>query len=125
MTKKRVFDDFLKKIDVIEQRDKVAHLLYWILDEFPELEPVIKWNQPMVTHHGTYIFGLSVSKQHISVSPEVATIKHFVDDISKTGYSFTDNIIRIKWTEVIDFDLLKNMIIFQMEQKAGIDRFWR
>lgn len=125
MTKKQVFKDFLQKIDVIEQRDKVEHLLFWILDEFSELEPVIKWNQPMVTHHGTYIFGLSISKQHIAISPEVATIKQFSDAIEKTGYSHTDNIIRIKWHEAIDYDLIKNMIDFQMTEKAGFDRFWR
>lgn len=125
MTKKQVFEDYLSKIDVVEQRDKVEYLLFWILDEFPELEPVIKWNQPMVTHNGTYIFGLSVSKQHMAISPEVATIKHFSNAIEKTGYSHTDNIIRIKWHEAIDYDLIKDMIVFQMTEKAGFDRFWR
>ncbi|MGT2929684.1 iron chaperone [Streptococcus dentasini] len=125
MVKQQVFEEFLHKIDVVEQRDRVENLLYWILDEFPELEPVIKWNQPMVTHNGTYIFGLSVNKQSIAISPEAATIKHFLNDIEKIGYSHTDNIIRIKWNESIDYDLIKNMIVFQMEEKSGFDRFWR
>lgn len=120
-----VFEEYLKDIDNDSHQYKVSELLYWILNEFPELEPVIKWNQPMVTHNGTYIFGLSVSKQHIAVSPELATIKHFKDDIEKTGYSYTDNIIRIKWKEVIDYDLIRKMIVFQMEEKAGFTKFWR
>ncbi|MEQ9810712.1 iron chaperone [Streptococcus jiangjianxini] len=123
--KRHVFEDYLKGIDNDTHQDKVSELLYWILDEFSELEPVIKWNQPMVTHDGTYIFGLSVSKQHIAISPEVATIKQFKDDIEKNGYSHTDNIVRIKWKEAIDYDLIRKMIVFQMEEKAGFTNFWR
>ncbi|MGT2666260.1 iron chaperone [Streptococcus rifensis] len=119
------FEEYLKGIDNLEHREKVATILHWIMEEFPELEPVIKWNQPMVTHNGTYIFGLSVSKQHISVSPEVATIKQFKEDIEKSGYSYTDNIIRIKWKETIDYDLIRKLITFQMEEKAGFTKFWR
>lgn len=123
--KHKVFEDYLHKIENPEQRDKVEGLLNWIMREFDELVPVVKWNQPMFTHHDTYIFGLSTSKKHIAVSPEVATMKRFEEEIKASGYDHTDNIIRIAWNEDIQYPLLKSMIEFQITDKADYDKFWR
>lgn len=121
----KVFDSFVSKIDQSDQREKVSAFLNWILSEFPELEPVIKWNQPMFTHHGTYIFGLSISKHHIAVSPEVVTMQKYKAVIEQSGYQFTENIIRIKWQEAIDYSLMKKLIQFQIDDKVNHERFWR
>lgn len=120
-----IFNTYLNAIDSVEQRDKVDHLLTWISSEFKDLVPVIKWNQPMFTLHDTYIIGLSISKKHIAISPEVATIKRFETELITSGYSFTDNIIRIAWHEPIQYELIKQMIAFQMKDKAGYSKFWR
>ncbi|MDO4814283.1 MAG: DUF1801 domain-containing protein [Gemella sp.] len=125
MDKHKVFEDYLNKIDEPSHRDRVESFLNWIMEEFPDLVPVVKWNQPMFTHHDTYIFGMSTSKKHIAVSPEVATIKHFEEDIKASGYGYTDNIIRILWNEEIQYPLIKKMIEFQIEDKANYDKFWR
>lgn len=91
------------------------------MDEFDELVPVVKWNQPMFTHYDTYI----LSKKHIAVSPEVATMKRFEEEIKASGYDHTDNIISIAWNEDIHYPLLKSMIEFQIIDKAHYDKFWR
>ena len=49
------FTEFLTAIENPDNRDKLSHILEWIYQEFPRLEPVIKWNQPMFIAHGTYI----------------------------------------------------------------------
>ena len=81
------FTEFLTAIENPDNRDKLSHILEWIYQEFPRLEPVIKWNQPMFIAHGTYIIGFSVSAKHIAVAPEVAGMKRFSEQIDKAGYS--------------------------------------
>lgn len=119
------FDAFLAKIEQPDHKKRVTDVLSWVNETYPELERVIKWNQPMFTDHGTFIIGFSVSKKHFAISPESVTLKLFSQDIEKTGYSFTENIIRINWDQPVDYDLLKKMIDFNIADKAEFTQFWR
>jgi len=40
-----------------------------ISSKYPDAQLVIAWNQPMMHIDGKYVFGLSASKNHISMSP--------------------------------------------------------
>lgn len=42
--------------------------------ELLEVAPHIAWNQPMFTHHGTYIIGFSAASKHIATPPDRATM---------------------------------------------------
>ena len=53
---------FLDGIDEPEKRDRMEDILNYIKGEFPQLEEVFKWNQPMFTDHGTFIIGFSIAK---------------------------------------------------------------
>lgn len=119
------FDDFLETIENPDQRKRVAEVLDWITETFPSLERKIAWNQPMFTHHGTYIIGLSVSKHHFSLSPEVAGITPFAERITNAGYTQTKGLFRIKWTDEVDKELLRDMIEFNIADKAEVTTFWR
>lgn len=119
------FKDYLNNIDNIGQRQRVEEVLEWIIITFPNLKTRIAWNQPMFTDHGTFIIGFSVSKKHMAVSPETVTIKHFADEIAKSGYDYTKMIIRIPWEKPIDYKLLKKMIEFNILDKADYTKFWR
>ena len=77
------FSDFLVRIDDPNHREKIEELFNWIRQKYPQLNEVIKWNQPMLTDHGTFIIGFSASKKHLAVSPERFTITHFESDIVK------------------------------------------
>ena len=79
----------------------------------------------MFTDHGTYIIGFSVSKQHMSISPETAVLERFKDDIEKAGYTYSKMIFRIRWDEAVDYSLLENMIAFNIVDKANYKTFWR
>ena len=79
----------------------------------------------MFTHHGTFIIGFSSAQKHLSVSPEVACLNKFLPTIEEIGYSHTNNIFRIKWTEEINYILIKDMIAFNLEDKADYTKFWR
>ncbi|MFQ7236334.1 MAG: iron chaperone [Enterococcus hulanensis] len=119
------FEDYLQQLENDEQRTKLRTLFQQILTDFPELGTRIAWNEPMFTHHDTFIIGFSTAKNHFSVSPEVACLKKFLPAIEKIGYGHTNNIFRIKWNEAIDYALIKDMIAFNIEDKAEYTKFWR
>lgn len=121
----RAFAQYLASIDHPQHRDRMEEVLNWVASKFPNLEPAVKWNQPMYTDHGTFIIGFSVSKQHASVSPEAAGIARFADEIVKAGYDHTANLFRIPWNKSVDYSLLERIIEFNKEDKADCTTFWR
>ena len=119
------FKEYLDAIDDADQQDKMNQILTWIQEIYPELETRIKWNQPMFLHEGTYIIGFSYSKHHIAVAPETKAIKKFKGYIEETGFSYTDNIIKIRWEDSIPYNLIEELIEYNIEDKKGYEKFWR
>ncbi|PID07390.1 MULTISPECIES: iron chaperone [unclassified Sporosarcina] len=120
-----VFSKYLASIDHPDHRERMEEVLKWVANEFPDLEPVIKWNTPMFSNHGTFIIGFSVAKHHMSISPEYAGIAKFADDIAQHGYSATKGLFRIQWNKPINYELLKKIIEFNIEDKMDVTSFWR
>ncbi len=119
------FEEFLVKIENIDNRNTMASLLNWISDKYPKLDKRIAWNQPMFTNEGTFIIGFSVSKNHIAVAPERAGIVALEDDIKKSGYQYAQMIVRFPWNKPINYELLGKMIDFNIADKKGLKTFWR
>jgi len=119
------FNEFLTKIDHPSQRERIEEVLSWISETFPQLNKEIKWNQPMFIDHGTYIIGFSLAKQHLAVAPEGVTIAKFSEQISKAGYTHSKQLFRIGWEQPVDYHLLKEIIQFNIEDKADATKFWR
>lgn len=120
-----IFDEFVEKIENPLQRERTEEILNWVSEQYPNLVPEVKWNQPMFTDHGTFIIAFSVAKHHLAVSPEKAGIDQFSNNIVKAGYSHTNQLFRIPWNKPVDFPLLKAMIEFNMMDKADCSTFWR
>lgn len=119
------FKDYLNTIDQIEQRDKMESILNWINKTFPNLEPKVAWNQPNFTDHGTFILGLSASKHHISIAPEQVALERFKKQIHEKGYHTTKELIHVKEKQELDFNLLKEIIQFNINDKKGNTTYWR
>lgn len=119
------FKDFLESIPDPSQRERTETVLNWIHEKYPELSPRIAWNQPMFTDHGTFIIGFSISKQHLACTPEMAGITHFSSAIKKAGYDHTMMLMKFPWNKPIDYDLLAQMIEFNIIEKADCQTFWR
>ncbi|MEV5026742.1 iron chaperone [Paenibacillus sp. LPE1-1-1.1] len=120
-----VFIEFLERIDNPLHRARTEEVLGSVTRKFPNLMPKIAWNQPMFTDHDTFIIGFSVAKHHLAVAPERVGINHFSDDIVKSGYDHTKELVRIKWDSPVDFSLLERMIEFNILDKADCSTFWR
>jgi len=119
------FKEYLSLIDHTEHRNKTEEIFKWIMNRFPELMPKIAWNQPMFTDHGTFIIGFSISKQHLAVTPEYAGIIRFSKEIIDAGYEHSKMIMRIKWDDAVNYELLEKMIHFNIVDKAKCTTFWR
>ena len=120
-----IFADYLAQIENVENRSRVGEVLNWVGDTFPNLTPKIAWNQPMFTDHETFIIGFSVSKNHLAIAPERVVINQFSSDIIESGYDHTNQLIRIKWKNEIDYVLLEKIIAFNILDKADCTTFWR
>ncbi|MEI2396490.1 MULTISPECIES: iron chaperone [Paenibacillus] len=119
------FAEYLAKIDNPVHRAATEEVLAWVIQEFPQLTPKIAWNQPMFTDHGTYIIGFSVSKAHMAVAPEKAGMDHFADAIKQAGLDHTKLLVRMKWTSPVDYTILRQMIEYNIADKADCTTFWR
>ncbi|MGI6497434.1 MAG: iron chaperone [Oscillospiraceae bacterium] len=78
---------FLDGIDDPGKKERMAGILTFIKDEFPQLEEAFKWNQPMFTDHGAFIIGFRIAKEHIAVAPESIVMKLFENEIKKARYT--------------------------------------
>ncbi|RBP66769.1 hypothetical protein DES36_105154 [Alkalibaculum bacchi] len=119
------FQEFLENIDELNKRDRMEGILNHIKKKYPQLKEEIKWNQPMFSDHGTFIIGFSIAKGHIAVAPEAVAIRQFEEEIKGVGYSHTQELMRIKWTDEVDFELLDKMVSYNIEDKKDMTKFWR
>jgi|SRR5690625_373829 len=119
------FTNYLQEIKQPEQRKRVEEVLSWVDSTFATLKTEIKWNQPMFIDHGTFIIAFSLAKKHLSVAPEQVTISRFSKQIEQAGYSQTKELFRIGWDQKVDYELLEEIIKFNIDDKAEITTFWR
>lgn len=119
------FQMFLNNIDEPAKRERMESILSYIKTTFPQLREEIKWSQPMFTDHGTFIIAFSIAKGHIAVAPEEVVIKQFEKEIEEAGYSHTKGLFRIKWTDKVDYELLRKIVAYNIENKKDMEKFWR
>lgn len=119
------FENYLAKIDDPDQQIRVRTVLNWVQATFPQLEQRYAWNQPMFTDHGTFIIGFSVAKPHMAFAPEGPAMEQFADQIAANKYNPGKKFGRIKWTQDVDYELLRQIIAFNIADKADVTTFWR
>lgn len=115
----------LNKIDTDEHRRQFSQVITWIAKNYPEFDMAIKWQQPHFEYKGTFIIGLNTAKKHISFFIEKAGIRQFEEAFKKNGYDYTESIYKVKWTDDMNYDLLKEVIDFQVEDKKNLTTYWR
>ena len=120
-----VFNDFLRNIDNDAHKEKVEGVFDWIQDKYPELEPSVRWNKPMYSHHGTYIVGFSVANNHLAIAPEQKGIIRFSEEIKKVSLTHSKKLSRIEWDQSVNYQSLEKIINFNIEDKSTCTFFWR
>ncbi|GEK88360.1 hypothetical protein SAMN04488100_10671 [Alkalibacterium putridalgicola] len=119
------FDEYLKAIDDEEMRQKISDIYQHVEKEFPDLGKRIAWSQPMYTDHDTFIIAFSAARNHISVAPEKAALRKFKEEIEGAEYELLKETFKIKRKQPVNYDLLDEMIRYNIEDKKDCTTFWR
>ncbi len=106
-------------------RAKTEEVVIWIGHKYPELKPEFKWNQPMFTHHGTFIIAFSVASNHLAIAPERKGILQFEDEFKQKKKKYSKMLLIYPFDKPFDYDLLAKIIDFNIADKANINSFWR
>lgn len=93
----------------------VRAILASLQKSFPKLELVISWNQPMLKYEGSYVFGVSVQKQHILIAPFNTEVLEALAP-RLTAYQVNKKTVRVPVDWKVDAKLLRDMV------KPQIDR---
>ena len=120
----KTLDEYLETIPNDDNRARMLDVLVWVGLTYPEPELRIAWNQPMFTHHGTYIIGFSAASKHIAMAPERATMIRFEQVMRERGTNFGTMLARQPWTKPFDYELLDAFIQHQLAEKQDITSFW-
>ena len=121
----KTLDEFLATIPNDDNRARMVDVVVWVGLTYPELELRIAWNQPMFTHHGTYIIGFSAASKHMAMAPERATMIRFEQVMRERGTDFSTMLARQPWNRPFDYELLDAFIQHQLSEKQDITSFWR
>ena len=121
----KTLDEFLAAIPDDDNRERMVDVVVWVGLTYPELELRIAWNQPMFTHHGTYIIGFSAASKHMAMAPERASMIRFEQVMRERGTDFGTMLAHQPWTKLFDYELLDAFIQHQLAEKQDITSFWR
>jgi len=120
----KTLDKYLETIPNDDNRARMVDVLVWAGLTYPELELRIAWNQPMFTHHETYIIVFSAASKHMAMAPERATMIRFEPVMRERGTDFGTLLARQPWNEPFDYELLDACIQHQLAEKQDIMPFW-
>jgi uncharacterized protein YdhG (YjbR/CyaY superfamily) len=107
---------YLKSSDT-KQAKKLREIFKVITNKYPELELVIAWNQPMLKKGSEYVFGASVSKNHISIAPWGDVLKVYGPKFEKLeDVRVAKKTIAIPNDWKVDAKLIQSMIAARLKE---------
>lgn len=97
-----------------EQQQSTVRMVFELIGrEYPNLEQVIAWNQPMIRVGKRYLFGMSAAKNHLLLAPFDASILDALVDRLE-GLERNKKTVRVPNDWVIDESLIIDMIGMQI-----------
>jgi len=101
------YNEFLTSVDAVKAKT-IQKIFKAIQSEYPELELVIAWNQPMLRVGTAYIFGLSVTTNYLLLAPwSKDVLADFADELSE--YTVNKKTIQVPSDWKVDASLLQAM----------------
>lgn len=86
--------------------------------KFPKLEMVIAWNQPMLKHGDHYVFGLSVSKNHLLINPHSKRVLEALEPRLK-GLVVGKHTVQIPLDWKVSAPILQAMVRERIKETEG------
>lgn len=119
------FETYLADINNPSQALRVKDILDWIQNQYPKLETRIAWSHPHFVYKGTFILALSYAKDHVAIAPEKVAVDKFRSEAEQFGYAASQQLIKIKWGQPVNYELLQQIIEFNLDDKKGYTTYWR
>ena len=119
----KIFKPYLEKIEDAKDRAKVEAVFDWI-DTNSGLVHAVKWSTPMYTKDDIY-YCSQAGEKIFSINPEAAGIETFSSKIKAAGYDHEQMTFKIKYSDTVDYELLREIIEFNIEDKKDSSKFWR
>ena len=79
----------------------------------------------MYTKDDTFIIAVKPAKKYFSINPEAAGIETFSSKIKAAGYDHEQMTFKIKYSDTVDYELLREIIELNIEDKKDSSKFWR
>ncbi len=102
----------------------VEELYNWLITLDDNLMPLYAWNKPMIKYNETFICGVTVAKQHMTLAFETQVQDMFKDQIIASGYGLNLKTFKIKYNQEINYELLTEMVMYSIKLKKSITTFW-
>ena len=107
-------DDYLKSLDA-PKGDTLRSVIDDVLAQYPELECKLSWNVPQIHRDGKYVFGVSASRQHLSLSPwSTQVIEDFGERLG--GFVVKKNLFQVPVDWEIDSVLLGDLVAARLAE---------
>lgn len=118
------FTPYYDKIKIDENREAFINLLTWVQTEF-NLTPLYKWKIPMFTKDKKFIIGFKAHKNYFELKIEADALEHFEEKLIKAKHLTKTKILRIKWDQDINYELLREIINYKLVEKQTWPYFWK
>lgn len=100
--------DFFASLEPVKAKT-MRKIFRVIMKKYPKLELVIAWNQPMLKHGDSYVFGCSALKNHLLIAPwNPKVLKTFEKRLA--GYTVNKKTVRVPIDWQVDEKLLIDMV---------------
>ena len=109
-------EDYFEKVTPA-QRNLALAIFRAIGEKYPELELVMAWNQPMLRNDHDYVFGISSSKNPLTINPFTRRV---LDELAEqlADYDVSKYTIRLPLDYDIDKELLWKIVNIRLDEIA-------
>ncbi len=116
---------YFEKVENPTDRQNVEQLYHDLVGIDENLTILYAWNNPMIKYKETFIAGVTVAKAHFTMAFENEALEFFRERIIENGYGLNLKTFKIKYNQEVDFELLREMVLFSIELKKDAKGFWK
>lgn len=116
---------YFEQVEDLENRQKVVSLYEQLVAIDPDLSILYAWNNPMIKYKESFNCGITVAKAHFTMAFDTEALEFFRERIIAAGYGLNLKTFKIKYNQEIDFDLLREMVLFSIELRRDAKGFWK
>ena len=109
------FPDFYASLTP-QQLEHISSLVEWVSQHYPQLEPVIAWNQPMFKLGTKYILGFMPTKNHTNLLTVTDTAITELEPLL-TNYKHGTRSIQLPFAWEKDSDLLERIVAIRLDEE--------